>query len=292
MAIEAGSAVKHEFKQGDVAWTKDGRKVYVAALVLPKGYAVQQEIDADFSDPSYGPGATLGPYDLIEQLFRYPPAFIVSDEIAELEKCKESAMRALLRIQNDILNAERDRAKIIDKLKQVPALAYIEQFLDGKMGWIAITDYGCGYKVMPMADALKLEDRWRDKETKLLSLFGDAKGDFHWRLSTYHDGSGSKIELWPFETEEAAKAFCLQRLIHEVEEAFAQYLGDAKYASYLATRAKWLADAGGTVTAGAQEVIDRAKRQSLERERDDAAKYAAKYNDKVAGIDAALAKLP
>lgn len=283
--------MKTKFTAGDTAWSKQGERIHVVDVTTSGRYVVAPMVEygGSYDEP---PTVDLGAFQIVDEIFAESPRHIVDEQMAKAKEAVKQAVDELAGIQRQIRDATAERTRLLDKLKQVPALAYIEQFLDGKMGWIVITDYGCGYKVMPMVDALKLEDSWRDKELKLLSLFGGAKGDLHWRLSTYHDGSGSKIELWPFETQEAAKAFALQRLLHDVEEAFAQYLGDARYAGHLATRAKWLAEAGGTVTASAQEVIDRAKRQSLERERDDAAKYAAQYNDKVAGIDAALAKLP
>jgi hypothetical protein len=50
-----------------------------------------------------------------------------------------------------------------------------------------------------------------DKSLRLLTLFGDTKGDLQWRINRYSDGSGSSnIEVFPCHNEEEAIAIVRQ----------------------------------------------------------------------------------
>jgi hypothetical protein len=84
----------------------------------------------------------------------------------------------------------------ISKLKQMPALKRIEDFISGKITHFVICGHG-DVKIAPFAEAMmENSDRW-NKPTKLLTLFGETSGELQWRINRYSDGSGSNHDVIP-----------------------------------------------------------------------------------------------
>lgn len=207
--------MQHTFTLDQRVYSADGRAgMYVAEVV--GGHAVQPLFeDGDgVTEPAmhYAEGIEVWPSVHAEPPRALLDAAIAAQraalaklqaEVAEMERAKREAMRS----QNEVK----------ERLKQHTALRYIDDHLAGKFTlFVRFTDYG----VPTIEDAqtcLANDDR-RDKGLKLLSLFGDTKGDLQWRINRYSDGSGNWAEAFPVATQEEGIAEIRRRYELHVAE--------------------------------------------------------------------------
>jgi hypothetical protein len=201
------------FNKGDTVYDLHGRQgAYIASY---GGYhLVAPEYDAgDYGEPTWG---TPEQWD---QIFIKPPTQKLETKIDELDKLITEKRDELKRINEELDQAGRRRQEQLKKLKQHQALQRIEDYLDGKFThFLEVPEY-YPPKIVAVDDALKRGgiDRW-DTPLKLLTLFGDTKGDLQWRINRYSDGSGSSnVEVYPVENEEEAIAI-VRRLYAEAVE--------------------------------------------------------------------------
>lgn len=211
------TTTKKEFDNGDRAWTRDGVKVVVEAETTAGMYLVSPLLDIGSYDPEYGPASEdSGPYVLVDELFAEPPRQFVDEQMAKAKEAVAHAVEELAAVQIEIRNATAERRRLADKLKDIPALQYIEAAVDGRFTHMVTRGaYESVYQTQTMEQALASSDRY-SKGLKLLSLYGDAKGDFQWRIHHYSDGSGSATDAWPFTSEEEALAFLRKRVAEDI----------------------------------------------------------------------------
>lgn len=105
------------------------------------------------------------------------------------------------KLENDIRAGQRDYASKIDKLKRLPQLELLEDFVDGKITHLF---YQCNYSPM-ITEFRKDVDEYSRGELKLLTLHGNTKGDLQWKINRYSDGSGGYTEVVPCISFEQAK---------------------------------------------------------------------------------------
>lgn len=138
----------------------------------------------------------------------------LSAQIEELHKTAQ-AQRLAARQAEDEMKARRDR------IKQHEKLALLDDYLAGKITHYVMrlnhrhSEKLLGIRVTSVKDEpcdCDRDDRWkRDKNLKLLCLFGTSKGDISWKISQYSDGSGyTWTDVTPFTSLEAAQAFARQ----------------------------------------------------------------------------------
>lgn len=139
-------------------------------------------------------------------------------------------IRDISAMRLELTSLKAERARLVDKLKQVPALQNLEMILDGKITHFVMEDYAYT-TVHPIADLICKDDRGRNEypeQWKLLTLFGKSKSDLQWRINAYSDGSGrNQCNCWLFTSNESAVEFAVSRLLKIVRE-----LGDHQDGSY------------------------------------------------------------
>jgi len=174
----------------------DGRAL-VREIYLVDGYDGGERYPAD--NPTILPAAALS---------ITPPVRAVSQEVAEqvakLAEVKEQLREAM----RDVANQESERTRRLEALKDLPALARIEDFLAGRITHFAVRNsYSTKVEVLDFeAFARGTEDGGRRaQDLKLLTLFGRSNGDIAWKLNQYYDGSGSWIECHPCCSEDEAR---------------------------------------------------------------------------------------
>lgn len=147
----------------------------------------------------------------------------LQQEIARLEKAAKTLRDA---IQHDQAVALEKRAAMM----QWDGLTTLQDFLAGRITHIVTgTDFG-GLEIKELGEALKPQGaRSYDRDLRLVSLFGDSKGDLNWRINSYRDGSGSWRNFTPCHSHEAALEVARQRFDTACADARAAEDGKLSY---------------------------------------------------------------
>lgn len=189
------------FNQGDVCFTVDGRKVEFIAEADGE-FVVRTFVSHSWEDDeSEYPGSVVQ----VESLFEHPPTEVYDKAMNE----KQSALDALelkrATLAASVKDLERgiaDRKAVFSKHK---SLDLLEDFIAGRITHVLVGNYGL--EVKPIDYALKTSDSGHQRNLRLVTLFGDSKGDLNWRMSYYSDGSGSSsYHMLPFLSEADAIA--------------------------------------------------------------------------------------
>lgn len=189
-----------ERKIGDVGYDLTGREVRILAIaengfICEEAYSYQTA--EDDGETRYG-GLVI-----VSEVFDNPPHEKLNAEVSALheEICTlQDRLDALRGEARDMKAMERQR---LEKLKRNSALGRIEEFLDGKITYYVEINHGT-VKIVDVKEEKSGNDR-RERDLKLLTLFGKSNGDLAWRLNQYSDGSGSSnTEVIPCTSQEEA----------------------------------------------------------------------------------------
>lgn len=211
------------FKADDYCFDEHGEQAqYVAAAggghVVR--YMYERGDEEAFGEPTY-----------VERVFAKAPTVRLAQEVEELEK-KAATLRKdieLLRKANAIeATAIADRQA---NLKKWDGLATLEAFLDNKIThFVTVKEYGPPLlttfaETMDYREDVYVGGPKRLQGFKLLSLYGDSKGDLAWRVHTYREPSEAfPIQVIPFQSYEAAR----ERFITEILAAVEKFRADPK----------------------------------------------------------------
>lgn len=210
-------------------YLSDGHAVeVVATLPMDRGFVV----DPCVEDPETGEPVLLGELMIVEDIYDKPPVEYIDREIRD-KRMKLNAVHEELRlIEQECRLAQAERKRLLEKLKQVPALRRIEDFLDGKITHVVSRQYG-RIHITPIGEMVCESDReFRNnpKSLKLMTLYGQQPGDLSFRVNQYKDGSGSsssEYEAFPCCSEEEAKIVAGQMIDEQVADAKGYYLEEA-----------------------------------------------------------------
>lgn len=194
------------FAKDDTAFLEHGDEVIYVAQAGSQ-HVVMPIYESEYSEPNYGEPM------LVNAVYREPPIGKRFARIAELDEQIRQAQATLTGIKEETRAANKNRDEILGRLKQNSALKRIDDFLAGNLTHFVLHCESY-VKVMPTAKALERgngdnSDRY-DRTLKLVSLFGDTKGDLEWRINEYRDGCGSWKTAVPFTSEEEAAAFAVE----------------------------------------------------------------------------------
>jgi len=284
------TAEKREFMNGDRAWTRDGVKVIVQAETTRGEYLVAPLLDIGCYDPEFGPpDEASGPFVLVDELYNEPPRQFTDAQMAKAKEAVAEAVEELSRIQSDIRDATAERARLVTKLKDVPALQHIERMLEGKMRFVVTEMYG-DMKVMTIDEAQRENSRFNG-DRRLITLKTGKEGTY-WAINTWSDGSGADFKIWFFETIEKAKSYAIQLAGDRLAVAFERYSRSDRdaneYASSLVSCASKVSALGGVIPMVVAAVLNDAKRKNLRQTIEANQKHASSYH---AAIEQAQAEL-
>lgn len=204
-----------KFSAGDTAWTDQGESVHVIDETKSGSYLVAPMIEfgGSYDEP---PTTDLGALRIVDNLYDKAPMTVIDAAFAAGKARVGEAAAELVRLQADIRVATAERKNLLAKLAQVPALQHIEAAIEGRFTHIVERSaYASRYNIGTVEEILASNDRY-SKGLRLLSLYGDAKGDLQWRISHYSDGSGGSSDAWPFPSEEEALAFVRKRIAEDI----------------------------------------------------------------------------
>ena len=193
------------FNKGDVVYDIHGREgLYVGRV--GQGHAVEPSYEHD-EDEDEGP--YYGDVQTWRDVYTKPPTEKLHAEVAEIE-AQISAAQQRLKLTRDAQRGEDEQFKARAAVrKQFAQLQTLDDFIAGKITHIVVQeDYSSRVAIHEAAKLLQsTEDRY-DRKLRMLSLYGDSKGNLAWNLSRYSDGSGSNSQsghCWPAVSLEDAR---------------------------------------------------------------------------------------
>lgn len=195
----------NDFEVGAVVYTPDGRKAEFVSSLPGGGFAVMlayRRYDDSGEEEEY--------YDRLgtfPRIFADPPIEVWDASVTKLREQERELREQVAARRNELREVENSAKGIIAKFGRFSALKDLENYLDGKITHFVIVNYGTVTVQEKEATLIQDPERAWNKEQKLLTLFGDTKGDLQWRLNQYRDGSGSSnTECYPCTSLEEARA--------------------------------------------------------------------------------------
>lgn len=192
---------------GDTYYTAQGEKVYLDAVTTDGKLVVSQIMRyTDYGDDFY---EDVGPSKVVDKLFVEAPVVVLDERFAEAEARLNDIESKYQTRYAEVINAEREIKGRLDKLKKFKGLELLEDFIDKKVTHFVYreSDTSFEYRIFDFNKAVETQDRDSYRHPfRLVTLFGDSKGDLNWKVDRYYDGSGgSTATIWPCRDEQHAK---------------------------------------------------------------------------------------
>lgn len=190
--------------KGATGYLPDGTEVEIEH-VFDEGFLVRRIYSRDYNEePIYD---TI----IVDQVFGEPPVVKKHKAIEELDKVLEDRHRAMQALEQKKLRIERDIAAGSSIAHKHKALAFIDAFLENRIEYlVTVTSWG-PIELDTFQEAMKTEGKFTSG-FRLLSLYGDSRGDLSWRLSRYTNEEGDPVEVFPFFDKASAIAFLIDKV--------------------------------------------------------------------------------
>ena len=182
----------------DKKYLIDGRCVNLVQSLDNGKYLVENVYQEEYDEEFYIDSNS--PY-VVNEIFDEMPTAKYHKEIGALTETINKLNEAHRKASDSLREVEAEHKERMKKFKRYEALQRLEDFIDGK-----ITHYAILNTYRP--EIVKFEDsksEYSRDSLKLLTLFGDTKGNLEWYLNTYCDGSGGNQIVMPCQSEEEAK---------------------------------------------------------------------------------------
>lgn len=202
------------FKAGQTVYTLHGEECeYVSSA---GGKHVVMKIYENDDGHAWGADESI-----VDAVFTTPPTQKLHAEVGELETKSQELRDQLSMLRNELFKAEREHKARMSELTRLEPLKHLQDVLDGMVTHYVVYNemYGGGWygklEILASEDAISCVNDYgrRTGELKLLSLFGDSRGNLAWRRNHYRDGSGSWVVCEPFPSEDQAIAHARQLLL-------------------------------------------------------------------------------
>lgn len=258
---------------GDEVFDIHGRAATYLALGAD-GHVVQPIYEHEDYAPSYG-----NP-EVWRDAFTTPPTQKLHAEVAEIETKLNAARQALHEVQEQRRTEDREYAARANERKRFDQLKKLDDYIAGKIThFVVVQGYGERLSIQEFETFICSNENRYERKLRLLSLFGDSKGELNWYIDRYSDGSGGDHGLcFPATSYEDALAVAANWLAKRYADI---RKSDKKYEAY--TFADAAARLGLTVpddiAAWAKEVHDSARASSLKSARAEFEKAQARLRE-------------
>lgn len=230
----------------EIKYTADGRKVLVIGD-LNQSEKIVQEIFVTEDGNEIPSGEKF----VVKSLLDQPVKSWKEKKLEELEK-RYASDKKYWEEQIDRLRGEQDElyqalSKRVKWLRNVAkelhpqtlkdAITTLADFLSPTKKWVVVGEYTDMKLAEFNEDGINFLDRFgwdrysygnrRYDSLRLLSLYGDSKGNLQFRVSDYSDGSGSQKTVAFFRSREAGIAY-MQQYIDSVKEYNLNHIDMAK----------------------------------------------------------------
>jgi len=164
------------------------------------------------------------------EFFLSPPREVIDKEIAMLQAKADELRAEVLKLDREHAETKREIEKDLEarkaRLARHDQLKQLDDFITkGVTCYVMDKKYG----ELEIVDFKNTKSDYGERTFRLLSLFGDSKGQLNWGLNRYSDGSGDTIECIPCANREdatAAVAELLNRRWAEWRENGRGYIAD------------------------------------------------------------------
>ena len=194
-----------------IVYSRDGRRAKYVCSVIKK-YGVDHFVrpEVEFGLPDGEVESSFEGSAVWHEFFLAPPRAVIDKEIEALEE-KATALRAeVYRLDREKSEVEQD---VIARKARLSKHAQLKQLDDFITKGIACYVTDNGYGELHILDFGNSHAEYGDRDTfRLLSLFGNSKGQLDWKLNRYGDGSGNYTDCIPCVSKEDAKAAIAERL--------------------------------------------------------------------------------
>ena len=196
---------------GNFKYLLSGTKVFINR-VLDQGFLVQDVFEAG-DDGVYEIGEEIICDNVywVENVYDRAPTQKLDDCVKGFEKRIVELRKELFDLNENVLNAKKAEENRLKKYEQFKALKHLDDFIEGKIQFLVVISYS-GVDICPIKDFYESDSHGRN--LKLVTLFGDSKGNLIWEINQYKDGSGSDKTIVPCLCYEEALE-CVQKQIDE-----------------------------------------------------------------------------
>jgi hypothetical protein len=187
------------FREGQIVYLTNGEKAeYVSTIGSHHIVRPLVSTGHDDDEEYYRSDVTE-----VERVFTDEPVAAVSKRIKELNATETEAQERLATLRDQIATIEQEGRLRRKDFAKHRALDRLDDFIEGRITHVVVIQYGKP-SIKTLADALHIKDE-HDRPLKLVTLYGDSKGDLRWHLDHYSDGSGSSnVFIFPFTSEKDA----------------------------------------------------------------------------------------
>lgn len=161
-----------------------------------------------------------GPAETWREVFSSPPAQKLHNEIGALQNrlaIEQASLDAVRKMRRD---EDAEYATRANERKRFAQLQKLDDYIAGKITHFVVVRQHYDDMTISAFDSFikSTEDRY-DRKLRLLSLYGDSKGNLSWNLDRYSDGSGGDSGYyWPATSYEEA----LQKAHEWLTERYAE----------------------------------------------------------------------
>jgi FtsZ-binding cell division protein ZapB len=207
------------YEKGDIVFNEHGQRfVYVAES--DGDHIVRPTVETDEEEQWEGNPVTL------RKIFASAPRDVYDKTIQALDMKVSELQEKRRALEEELRKSKQDETERKKRIMTNAALERIDDFLAGKITHFVYGEYGVEIKTFE--ESTSDPDR-RERDVKLLSLYGRSKGDLAWKLNDYYDGSGSWRHVYPCSSLEDATNLA-KRLI---ETKYEEWRKDGKNSYWL-----------------------------------------------------------
>lgn len=175
---------------GEIKYLENGQEVIVIEELKGGRFLVSHVYENYDSEPY------IGGESIVSRVYDTPPVAKIATAITNKQKELEELKDVLSEYRKKIDEAQKEW-KEVSKYKPTQNLL---DFIRGNITHYVVLDQW-DLAIVGFKDEVCDYDK---RKLKLLTLFGDSKGDLSWNLSMYSDGSGSRKTVIPCTSYEQA----------------------------------------------------------------------------------------
>ncbi len=167
---------------------------------------------------------------IVDKVYKKPPTEVFDEKIESLKSIIKDYRKTKSTEHAEFLEKRKEYEIQLNKFNRIPELKNILDYIDKKFTHVVYLGYEWKKGVVTMSAALKEQDSYNGY--RLLSLFGNTKGDLEWRINRYSDGSGSDCTVSLCMSLEEGKEIIIKYLLKKIDT----FLNDCKRPD---SRADW-----------------------------------------------------
>lgn len=202
-----------KFKTGHTYYTEGGDKVSLDAMTDDGRFVVRRMIVVYEQDDQYETESDTA--IIVSKLFTKAPRPVIDEELAALHEEAARLRRENAALRSQATVAEKEVEDRLAALSKYDGLERLEDFIENRITHVVVLGY-TDYEIKTLSEFEADYDRY-DKGLRLISLFGDSKGNLSWRVNRYKDDSGSWQTIIPCGSEEEAKKLRNEAALKDID---------------------------------------------------------------------------